>query len=132
MPRGTPLHALGIGRPDSLIAAWRAGYHTFDATAPTREARRGLLYVPRVDLDDPAAVTGAERVFGWHEAGDKRYWRDQRPVDGSCDCPLCTRYSRALLAHLFRADDGAGQALATLHNLRFLTRLVATLGRAAR
>lgn len=132
LPDDKPRHALGIGRPDTLVAAWRAGYDTFDSTAPTREARRGLLYVPKVSLDDPAAVLSADRVFGWHEAGNQRYWRDKRPVDETCDCPTCTGYTRALLAHLFRVEDPAGAVLATLHNLRFVTRLVETLGRAER
>ena len=124
-PHG-PLHALGIGRPDSLVAAHRAGYDTFDGTAPTREARRGLLYVPRVPLDAPLPE-GPERVFGWHEATNKRYWRDKRPIDETCDCATCKRYSRALLHHLFRVEDPAAWVLATIHNLRFMTRLIAAL-----
>ncbi|MEZ4238160.1 MAG: tRNA guanosine(34) transglycosylase Tgt [Myxococcota bacterium] len=132
LPPDVPRHALGIGRPDTLLAAWRAGYDTFDATAPTREARRGLLYVPRVDLADPAAVAGAEKLSAWYDATNARNWRDARPVDETCDCPLCRGYSRALLAHLMRAEEPAGQALASLHNLRFVTRVVEALRGAAR
>jgi queuine tRNA-ribosyltransferase len=127
LPRDAPKHALGIGRPDSLVVAWKAGYATFDSTAPTREARRGLLYLSRVPLGDSAAVRGAERIGAWFDASDERAWRDPRPVDETCDCPLCARYTRATLAHLFRIEDPAGAALATLHNLRFVTRLVAAL-----
>jgi queuine tRNA-ribosyltransferase len=127
LPKEAPKHALGLGRPDSLLAAWRAGYTTFDATAPTREARRGLLYLSRAPLDDPDAVLGADRLGAWFDATDAKSWRDPRPVDETCDCPLCTRYPRATLAHLFRVEDPAGAALASLHNLRFLTRLIATL-----
>jgi queuine tRNA-ribosyltransferase len=127
LPRDAPKHALGLGRPDSLLAAWRAGYVTFDSTAPTREARRGLLYLSRVPLDDPAAVRSADRLGAWFDATDARFWRDPRPVDDTCDCPLCRGYPRATLAHLFRVEDPAGSALASLHNLRFLTRLIAAL-----
>jgi len=130
LPRGVPKHALGLGRPDSLLVAWRAGYATFDSTAPTREARRGLLYLSRVPLDDAEAVVHAERIGAWFDASDERAWRDPRPVDETCDCPLCARYARATLSHLLRIEDPAGSALATLHNLRFVTRLVAALRRA--
>lgn len=130
LPSGAAKHALGLGRPDSLLAAWRAGYATFDSTAPTREARRGLLYLSRVPLDDDAAVRTADRLGAWFDASDERAWRDPRPVDETCDCPLCARYGRSILSHLFRIEDPAGAALATLHNLRFVTRLVAALRRA--
>lgn len=132
LPADAPKHALGIGRPDTLVAAWRAGYDTFDSTAPTREARRGLLYVPKVDLGDPGAVVRADKIASWYDATDRKHWRDRRPVDESCDCPLCTQYPRAHLAHLFGVEDPAAHTLATLHNLRFVTRLVDTLRRAPR
>lgn len=127
LPDDVPLHALGVGRPNTVLAAWRAGWRTFDSVAPTREARRGLLYEPTVELDDPDAVRRADKVSTYVDATDDRAWRDPRPIDASCTCPLCSRYSRGYLAHLFRLEDAAAATLATLHNLAFLNRLVAAL-----
>lgn len=127
LPHDVPLHALGVGRPNTVLAAWRAGWRTFDSVAPTREARRGLLYIPVVDIDEPTAVGGAEKVSQYLDATHDRAWRDERPVDETCPCPLCRRYSRGYLAHLFRLEDGAAATLATLHNLAFLNRLMHTL-----
>lgn len=127
LPEGVPLHALGVGRPNSVLEAWRAGWRTFDSVAPTREARRGLLYVPTVALSDPAAVDRAERVSRYLDATDTSAWRQDEPVDEGCSCPLCRRYSRGYLAHLFRIEDPVAATLATLHNLAFLGRLITTL-----
>ena len=127
LPRNVPLHALGVGRPNSVLAAWRAGWRTFDSVAPTREARRGLLYVPTVDVDDPAAVASADKVSRYLDGQAEKHWRDERPVDESCRCPLCRRYSRGYLAHLFRMEDAAAWMLASAHNLAFLGRLIRTL-----
>ncbi|MEN0063271.1 MAG: tRNA guanosine(34) transglycosylase Tgt [Myxococcota bacterium] len=129
LPPDKPRHALGVGRPDSVLAAWRAGWHTFDSVAPTREARRGLIYVPLVDLDDPHEVYHSDHVFEYLDASSPKAWRDRTPIDETCPCPLCQNYSRGYLAHLFRTEDPVAGTLATLHNLTFLHRLVATLRR---
>lgn len=127
LPDDVPLHALGVGRPNTVLEAWRVGWRTFDSVAPTREARRGLLYVPTVDLDDPDAVAAADTVSRYVDATDDSAWRDRRPIDETCECPLCSRYTRGYLAHLFRLEDGTAATLATLHNLYFLGRLIRTL-----
>jgi len=127
LPDDRPRHALGVGRPDSVLAAWRAGWHTFDSVAPTREARRGLLYVPLIDLDDPHEVYHHDHIFEYLDASTPKAWRDRQPVDETCPCSLCRRYSRGYLAHLFRVEDPVAGTLATLHNLTFLQRLVVTL-----
>ncbi|MBX2801194.1 MAG: queuine tRNA-ribosyltransferase family protein [Myxococcales bacterium] len=127
LPDDVPLHALGVGRPNTVLAAWRAGWRTFDSVAPTREARRGLLYAPTVDVDAPEVVASAVTVSRYLDATSERHWRDDRPVDETCRCPLCRRYGRGYLAHLFRVEDPAAAVLATLHNLAFLARLMRTL-----
>jgi len=127
LPPDVHRHALGIGRPNSVLAAWRAGWRTFDAVSPTREARRGLVYVPTVDPTDPVAVGAAERVSAYLDLTDDQLWRDPRPIEEGCECPACRRYSRAYLSHLLRTEDAAGATLATLHNLAFLQRMVRTL-----
>ena len=129
LPENVPLHALGVGRPNSVLAAWRAGWRTFDSVAPTREARRGLLYEPVVPLDDPSQVVSAEQVVRYHKAADRRWWRSAEPVDPTCPCALCRTYSRGYLAHLTRIEDPSAAVLGTLHNLTVLGRLITALRR---
>ena len=122
LPPDAPRHALGIGRPENVEAAWSYGYSMFDCTLPTRVARRGRLYV-QPDADEPLSE-GRYKVV---DAADARWFKDRRPVDATCDCPCCSTYSRAYLSHLFRIEDALALRLATLHNLRFYQRLMAEL-----
>ncbi len=121
IPAEFPLHALGVGHPVNVAAGVALGYATFDSALPTRDARRGRLYT----------FTGTPGVgSGWFRflyVTDDKYIKDVRPVDESCDCPTCRRYSRGYLRHLYRANEAAFQRLATLHNLRFMVRLMAAL-----
>jgi queuine tRNA-ribosyltransferase len=131
-PPGLPLHALGIGRPDHVVRAAALGYTIFDCSLPTRDARRRRLYrfLPGCD---PAARRGPvpylpdEPFYDVLYALDQAHANDFGPVDPTCDCPLCRRYSRAYLRHLFRVEDGTAERLATLHNLRFYVRLLEAL-----
>jgi queuine tRNA-ribosyltransferase len=131
-PAGVPLHALGIGRPDHVVRAASLGYTIFDCSLPTRDARRQRLY-RFLPGGDPAARRGprpyppGEPFYDVHYALDQTHANDFGPVDPTCDCPLCRRYSRAYLRHLFRAEDGTAERLATLHNLRFYVRLLDAL-----
>ena len=123
LPADVPKHALGIGRPENIIAAYRAGYTMFDCTLPTRNARRGAVYVFTGEaIGDDAGFYRQIRVDG------ERFRRDARPIEETCDCATCTHFSRAYIAHLFAIGDGLGLRLATLHNLRFYTRLMEALG----
>jgi queuine tRNA-ribosyltransferase len=119
-PHG-PLWALGIGKPEHVVAAARLGYGLMDCVIPTRDARHRRLYVWR---DEPAA---GERFYEQLYIQDEKHTRDGAPVDERCDCACCRRYSRAYLHHLFRVGDGLAPRLATIHNLRFYTRLMASL-----
>jgi len=122
IPAQFPLHALGVGHPVNVAAGVALGYATFDSALPTRDARRGRLYT----------FTGAPGAHGgWFRflyVTDDKYIKDARPVDEHCDCPTCRRYSRGYLRHLYRANEAAFQRLTTLHNLRFMVRLLAALG----
>ena len=123
LPGGVPRHALGIGRPENIVKAHHWGYDLFDCVVPTREARRGKLYV----FDgDPSAerLRGGSFYYNLHIA-DQRYCRDSAPVDENCDCRCCRRYTRAYLRHLQRMNEPAAQRLFTIHNLHFYTRLLA-------
>ena len=123
LPPEAPKHALGIGRPENVVAAFRAGWTMFDCTLPTRNARRGALYVFTGDAID---TDGAFYRHLWLE--QERYRRDARPVEDGCDCATCTRFTRAYLSHLLTIGDPLGLRLATMHNLRFYSRLMEKLG----
>jgi queuine tRNA-ribosyltransferase len=123
LPPGSPLHALGIGKPESIVAAWRHGYRLFDCTLPTRNARRGLVY----RRDPGLAPSPSSRFYSLLSLSDPRLTRDVRPVDEECDCPCCARFSRGYLHHLFRLEEPLGPRLATLHNLRFFSALLERL-----
>lgn len=127
LPPGTPLHGLGIGKPENLVAAFRAGYRTFDCVIPTRDARHGRLFAfagppAGIDLDAPG-------FYSPLSLESSRLRRQAGPLEPGCDCPCCRRYSAAYLHHLHAIGDAAAARLATLHNLRFYTRLVEALRR---
>ena len=123
IPSQFPLHALGVGHPVNVAAGVALGYATFDSALPTRDARRGRLYT-FTGAGGPGPGSG---WFRFLYVTDDKYIKDARPVDEGCDCPTCRRYSRGYLRHLYRANEAAFQRLATLHNLRFMVRLMAAL-----
>ncbi len=114
LPEGKPRHLLGIGEIEDIFAAVRRGIDTFDCAAPTRIARNGTVFVkgePRHRIN----------------LRNARFRTDPRPIDEACDCATCRNHSRAYLSHLLRAGELSFYRLATIHNLRFLTRLLAEI-----
>lgn len=111
LPQEKARHLLGIGEIEDIFAAVARGVDTFDCAAPTRMARNGSVF-----------LRGAPR----HRIHlrNAAYRADDRPIDPDCDCPTCACYSRAYLQHLCRSGELAYYRLATMHNLRFLTRLL--------
>ena len=99
---------MGISEPDDLFAAIAAGADTFDCVSPSRVARNAALYAP----DGRFNITGA------------RYRRDFNPIDAECDCYTCAHYTRAYLHHLFKAKEILSATLCTIHNERFIIRMV--------
>jgi len=128
LPRNAPKHALGIGKPHNIVAAFRLGYDIFDCVLPTRDARHGRLYVLDEGWEGACKVGGKFQSFVY--AMDDCHIADGRPIDAACDCRTCQRYSRAYLHHLFRTDEGVAHRLATIHNLRTYARLMARLAAA--
>jgi queuine tRNA-ribosyltransferase len=122
VPPGSPLHGLGIGTPENVVSAWRAGYGIFDCTLPTRNGQRGVLYT---ELDP--AVPGGRDLYRLARMDTERWVRFGGPVDPACDCAMCTTFSAAYIAHLFRVEDSLAASLGTLHNLRFYARLIEAL-----
>jgi len=123
-PPDAPKHGLGIGSPENVAAAFQMGYCTFDCTLPTRDARQGRLYVTESPLET-SIPTG--RFYDYLYIEDERYVRDASPVDPSCPCACCTRYTRSYLNHLFKVGESTGLRLATIHNLTFYARLMRRL-----
>jgi queuine tRNA-ribosyltransferase len=119
-----PMHALGVGQPGNVVACARLGYNLFDSTMPTRDARHGRLLVFR---SDPATSALEEDWYSHVYIQDSCHIRSDAPLSEHCDCLCCARYSRAYLHHLFKVKDTLYFRLATLHNLRFMTQLVARL-----
>ena len=108
LPDDKPRHLLGISEPDDLFAAVEAGADTFDCVSPSRVARNAAIY----SADGRYNITGS------------RYRRDFTPLDAECDCYTCAHYTRAYLRHLFKAKEILASTLATIHNERFVVRLV--------
>jgi queuine tRNA-ribosyltransferase len=94
---------MGLGSPADLLDAVHQGVDLFDSVLPTRVARNGQLWIP------------GERL----NIRNARHLDDPRPVQADCPCLLCSRFSRAYLAHLFRAQELLAYRLATCHNLTF-------------
>jgi queuine tRNA-ribosyltransferase len=108
LPEDKPRHLLGISEPDDLFAAVEAGADTFDCVSPSRVARNAAIY----------SATGRYNITG------ARYKRDFTPLDPECDCYTCTHYTRAYLHHLFKGKEILSSTLATIHNERFIIRLM--------
>jgi queuine tRNA-ribosyltransferase len=107
-PRDRPRYLMGVGFPEDLIEGVRRGVDLFDCVAPTRMGRNGTAFVPGGRIN----VRNAELRA------------DHRPLDDSCTCPTCARFSRAYLRHLFTADEMLGPRLLSLHNVHFLVQLM--------
>lgn len=108
LPKERPRYLMGVGRPEDIIHAVRAGFDIFDCVIPTRNARNGTLFTSRGKL----SIKRAE------------FARDPRPLDEACGCYCCRNFSRAYLRHLFMAGEILSSQLNTLHNLYFYHRLV--------
>jgi queuine tRNA-ribosyltransferase len=108
LPVDKPRHLLGISEPDDLFDAVAAGADTFDCVSPSRVARNAAVY----------SVTGRYNITG------ARYRRDFTAIDAECDCYTCANYSRAYIHHLFKAKEMLASTLCTIHNERFVIRLV--------
>ncbi|MGL4611983.1 MAG: tRNA guanosine(34) transglycosylase Tgt [Trueperaceae bacterium] len=116
LPREKPRHLLGIGDVPSVFEAVQRGMDTFDCVSPTRNARNGGLLKR---FDDDGKPLPKFRI----NIRNTKYTHDLRPLDETCDCYTCKHFSRSYLRHLFKAGEGLAQTLATLHNLRFMSKL---------
>jgi queuine tRNA-ribosyltransferase len=103
-----PRYLMGLGSPADLLEAVHRGVDLFDSVLPARVARNGSLWVPS-DREEGGKLN----------IRNSRFLDDPEPVQADCPCPLCRQFSRAYLAHLFRAQELLAYRLATCHNLTF-------------
>ena len=122
IPSTFPMHALGVGHPENVLACFELGYELFDSAMPTRDARHGRLY--SFSQPETASACGLSgKWLDFHYIGDEKHTKARRPISPYCDCPVCSRYSLGYLHHLFKINDTLFFRLATLHNLRFMVQL---------
>ena len=95
---------MGIGDPAGILDVIERGVDMFDCVLPTRMGRTG------------SALTWEGRL----NLRNARFARDRRPLDEGCDCPACSRFSRAYLRHLVNQQELLGLLLLSVHNVRFL------------
>jgi queuine tRNA-ribosyltransferase len=125
-PADYMLYGLGVGKPDEIVKCFDLGFNIFDCVLPTRDARHGRLYVFNADSIEKINIR-KEKFYSYFVPDKQKYYTDTGPVSKACDCLLCTKYSRAYLAHLFRVEDMTAYRLATIHNLRFYSILMEKL-----
>lgn len=121
-----PMHALGVGSPSNVATCAAAGYEMFDSALPTRDARHGRLYVWNTDRL-PSNASSASGWVSYLYINDKKHVKTDGPVSPYCDCLACQRYPTGYLHHLHSINDLLFPRLATIHNLRFMTRLTELL-----
>ena len=108
LPEDKPRYEMGIGAINDILEAVERGVDMFDCVLPTRIARHGTLMTSRGRINIKKNI----------------YKDDFTPLDPECDCECCTQYTKAYINHLFRNEEGLGNRLMSIHNLRFLIRLM--------
>ena len=102
-----PRYLMGVGFPEDIVEGIRRGVDLFDCVAPTRMGRNGAVFT----TDGRLNIKRAE------------FRNDPRPLDETCDCAACSRFTRAYIRHLFVSDEILGLRLLSLHNVHFLLSL---------
>ena len=108
LPATQPRYLMGVGMPEDLVEGVARGIDLFDCVVPTRHGRTGWLFTSRGRIVIKQA----------------KYARDEQPIDPSCNCRVCAKYSRAYLHHLFLTKEMLGVRLNTIHNLFYFADLM--------
>lgn len=108
LPADEVRYLMGVGRPQDVLAAVAAGFDLFDCVMPTRNGRHGTLFTRG----------------GLIHLRNRRFRGARGPIEDGCDCSTCRDWELGVLAHLIRAGEPLGRTLCSLHNLRFLHRLL--------
>jgi queuine tRNA-ribosyltransferase len=111
MQTDKPRYLMGVGKPSDLVGGVARGVDMFDCVLPTRSGRTGQGFTRR----GPINIKNA------------RHAEDNRPIDEACSCPACSRFSRAYLHHLFKADEVQGLMLLSWHNIQYYQDLMADM-----
>jgi queuine tRNA-ribosyltransferase len=111
MPKEKPRYLMGVGTPVNILEAVDRGVDFFDCVMPSRNARHGHLFTDA----------------GIININNKKYEKDDLPIDPECNCPTCQRHSRAYIRHLFKAQEILAMRLCVMHNLYFYNNLLARI-----
>lgn len=114
LPDDKPRYLMGVGRPDDIVGAVLRGVDMFDCVMPTRSGRTSQAFTKH----------------GTINIRNARHREDPRPLEEGCDCPLCTRYSRAYIHHLQKCQEVLAVMLLSWHNVRYYERLMQGLRKA--
>jgi queuine tRNA-ribosyltransferase len=108
LPKDKPRYVMGVGYPDEIEEYAKMGVDMMDCVLPTRAGRHGLLFAR--EPDGRVVRMNIKR---------REYAEDSGPIDASCGCMVCGRYSRAYLRHLYVAGEALSATLNSVHNLHF-------------
>ena len=114
MPADKPRYLMGVGTPENLVEGVYRGVDFFDCVMPARNGRHAKLFTH----------TGTMNLK------NERYAGDDRPIEEDCGCPVCRRYSRAYLRHLFKAEEVLALRFGVIHNLWYYNHLMEDIRRA--
>ncbi len=113
LPEDKPRYLMGVGSPEDLVECVARGVDMFDSALPTRLGRNGAVFTQRRR----------------YNIGNARFKTKKGPIDPECDCYTCRTFSAAYLHHLFKAQELLAYRLATIHNVRFIMRLMEQIRR---
>ncbi len=108
MPKDKIRYLMGVGTPGNILEAVKRGVDLFDCVMPSRNARHGHLFTDA----------------GIININNKKYEKDDLPIDPECNCPTCQNHSRAYIRHLFKAQEVLALRLCVMHNLYFYNNLM--------
>ncbi len=108
MPQDKIRYLMGVGTPGNILEAVSRGVDLFDCVMPSRNARHGHLFTKK----------------GIINLNNNKYETDLSPIDEECGCPVCRKYSRAYIRHLFKAKEMLAMRLCVAHNLWFYNNLM--------
>ena len=108
MPKDKIRYLMGVGTPANILEAVRRGVDLFDCVMPTRNARHGHAFT----------MEGCRNML------NAKYTLDEAPLDEACGCPVCQRFTRAYIHHLFKAGEMLAMRLTVMHNLFFYNSLL--------
>lgn len=108
LPQNKPTYLMGVGTPANILEGVERGVDFFDCVYPSRNGRHGHVYTDH----------GKMNLF------NAKYELDSRPIEETCDCPVCQHYSRAYIRHLLKAKEMLGMRLCVMHNLYFYNNMM--------